>query len=273
MPTHRDSKIQYRTFQQVLDAVADKLPGYDSENLIQPSQMIRVVTRVNAQLGLRITKTHQDVIAIVHGIIRLPLDYRSWNFAYYLTHYNTHPIPEHKRLIPNPTRTLDISCRKNICLNKGEDSRIDIIENSATLEHHYQTLSKVTLREHKRLSDRNNHSVEGYIEGNHLHLNVSHGYIYMNYEGLLEDEEGNLLVLDHPLVNGYYELRVVQEILDNMYLNGEDVINKMKLIEARLKEAKKEAYQVVNTPEFEEFEQAHTANRQAMFRKYYGPFI
>jgi hypothetical protein len=39
----------------------------------------------------------------------------------------------------------------------------------------------------------------------------------------MENEEGDLLVLDHPYCNEYYEYALKQRILENMLFDGENV--------------------------------------------------
>jgi len=55
-------------------------------------------------------------------------------------------------------------------------------------------------------------------------------------------------------------------------MNGEDVAQRMQLIEQRLKGARNNALSVVNTPNFRELQDMWTANRKAMYGKYYYMF-
>ena len=52
----------------------------------------------------------------------------------------------------------------------------------------------------------------------------------------MEDNAGDLLVLDHPYCNEYYEYAVKQRILENMVWQGENVSQQLNLIEGRLRE-------------------------------------
>jgi hypothetical protein len=88
----------------------------------------------------------------------------------------------------------------------------------------------------------------------------------------MEDDNGNLLVPDHDLINEYYEYAFKARILENLYINGEDVAQRMQLIEQRLKTARNNALSVVNTPNFRELEQMWWTNRRAMYSKYYDMF-
>jgi hypothetical protein len=88
----------------------------------------------------------------------------------------------------------------------------------------------------------------------------------------MEDEQGNLLVPDHDLLNEYYEYALKQRILENLFLNGEDVSQRMQLIEAKLKAARNAALSLVNTPNFKEMEKLWWTNRRAQYFKYYDMF-
>jgi len=113
---------------------------------------------------------------------------------------------------------------------------------------------------------------EGWIQGGFLFTTFQTGKVYLNYQGQMEDEDGNLLVPDHDLLNEYYEYAFKSRILENLYMNGEDVAQRMQLIEQRLKGARNNALSVVNTPNFRELQDMWTANRKAMYGKYYYMF-
>jgi hypothetical protein len=88
----------------------------------------------------------------------------------------------------------------------------------------------------------------------------------------MEDEQGQLLVPDHDFLNEYYEYAFKQRILENLFLNGEDVAQRMQLIEQRLKAARNNALTVVNTPNFQEMQKLWWTNRRAQYFKYYDMF-
>ena len=111
------------------------------------------------------------------------------------------------------------------------------------------------------------------IKAGWLHTSFETGKIYLNYQGHLEDEEGNLLVVDHDMINEYYEYAVKQRIIENLIMNDEEVNpQKMQLIEGRYREARKNAKSIVNTPNFAELRELFKANRNAQYSKYYDMF-
>ena len=88
----------------------------------------------------------------------------------------------------------------------------------------------------------------------------------------MEDDEGNLLVIDHPMINDYYEYAIKSRLLENLLINGEDVSQKLQLVEQRLKIARSAALSIVYTPDFQELKNVWEMNRKAQYGKYYDMF-
>ena len=116
-------------------------------------------------------------------------------------------------------------------------------------------------------------SITGYIKDGWFYTNFETGKLYVNYQGNLQDDEGNLLVPDHEALNEYYEYAVKQRMLENLIMNDEEMNpNKIQLIEQRYRAARNIALSIVNTPNFSELKQLYKANRNAMYGKYYDMF-
>jgi hypothetical protein len=98
---------------------------------------------------------------------------------------------------------------------------------------------------------------------------ISQGIIRVD---VMEDDEGNLLVLDHPVVNEYYEYALKERILENLFLNGENTSQKLQLIQGKLRPARTNALSFINTPDFGELKRVWEKNRKAMYAKYYNMF-
>lgn len=76
------------------------------------------------------------------------------------------------------------------------------------------------------------------------------GQVYINYQGIMEDDEGNLLVLDHPKINFFYEWAFKKTILENLYINGEpDIERRLQYVNTEYQKAKIDAITIVNTPD------------------------
>jgi len=171
----------------------------------------------------------------------------------------------------------DTCIRPRVFMNcKGEKSElIQIINTGQTRT--YSTLLPLRMKTSQEIScDCPNLYVntldEGWIKGGFLFTTLDTCKVYLNYQGAMEDDNGNLLVPDHDLINEYYEYAFKSRILENLLMNGEDVSQRMQLIEGRLKAARNQALSLVNTPNFSELEEIWWTNRRAMHSKYYDMF-
>ena len=113
---------------------------------------------------------------------------------------------------------------------------------------------------------------EGYIKDGYLYVNVKEANVYINYQGELEDEEGNLMVPDHPEINEYYEYSLKERIFENLTLAGDNFGNQFQLASAKVRPARNYALTIVNTPNFSEMYKVWAMNRKAMYSKYYDMF-
>jgi hypothetical protein len=113
---------------------------------------------------------------------------------------------------------------------------------------------------------------QGYLKNGYLFTTFDTGKVYVNYMGEMEDENGNLLVPDHALINDYYEYALKKRIIENLALNGEDVAQRLQLIIPEFKAARNNALSLVNTPNFKEMEELWWQNRRAQYAKYYDMF-
>ena len=113
----------------------------------------------------------------------------------------------------------------------------------------------------------------GFMRNGFVYTSFKSGTLYLNYQGMMEDENGNLLVLDHPLINEYYEYAFKERVLEILMGNNETVnAGFAKLIMSKLREAKAVASGIVNTPDFDELKEIWQMNRTSMFNKYYKMF-
>jgi hypothetical protein len=113
---------------------------------------------------------------------------------------------------------------------------------------------------------------QGWIKHGFLFTTFQESTVYLNYQGQMEDDNGNLLVPDHDLLNEYYEYAFKQRILENLLMNGEDVAQRIQIIEARVRTARNNAMSLVNTPNFRELYDIWWTNRRAQYSKYYDMF-
>tara|TARA_R110002126_G_scaffold147158_1_gene293179 strand:- start:269 stop:1267 length:999 start_codon:yes stop_codon:yes gene_type:complete len=112
-----------------------------------------------------------------------------------------------------------------------------------------------------------------WIKDGYIYTNFQEGNLYLNYQGMMEDDEGNLLVVDHDLLNEYYEYAVKQRILENLILNDVTVSQlKIQLIEKGFTTSRRNAISLVRMPDYGDIKKIHEVNRKAQYNKYYNMF-
>lgn len=327
--------LKYRTFDELLHDVMVDLSTFSLENMIEPQQLIKLVKKINYDLGLRINQTRETILDVCHGQVKLPDDFYTFNFASICGNFvehigydgfvggtniqevpyvetpanvdicgpttvncatcnanpcnhtaacpdNTCPATCAPNIIPTEYDPLapygDVCTRPRVFMNctGNKYELIQVISNPGITRVYNQLLPlRMRASENIECGCPNlywNAPNEGWIKGGFLFTTFDTGKVYLNYQGQMEDENGNLLVPDHDLLNEYYEYALKSRILENLYMNGEDVAQRMQMIEQRLRAARNNALSLVNTPNFREMAQMWWINRKAMYSKYYNMF-
>jgi hypothetical protein len=287
-----NTELKYRTFDQLLGEVGTDFVIYNNENMIEPAQLIKVAQKVNYDLGLRIYGTKEKMLEIEHRKVKLPEDFYVLNYAY-LAHTqkvtykaNSGRHTENKIVgydgdgnCPKCYKPeVDCCCEATYaqeCQN-GEKIFVQVIEKRKTETRIYESFERVRISvdtgRKAALDGHNNNEHTAYIKNGFIYTNIESGNLFISYQGALEDSDGNLLVLDHPMINEYYEYAIKQRLLENLYINGEDVAQKLQLVEQRLRPARNNALSIVNTPDFAEMKRNWELNRRAMYARYYDMF-
>jgi hypothetical protein len=327
--------LKYRTFDQLLHDVMIDFNLFSLENMIEPQQLIKLVKKINYDLGLRINQTREVILDVNHGRVKLPDDFYTFNFASICGEFTEHvgydgyvggtniqevPYVETPANVdicapatvncsvcnanpcnhtaacpdntcpatcaPNPIPTEynplapygDVCTRPRVFMNcKGDKYELIQVISNPGLTRVYTQLLPLRMRASENIECECpnlywNAPNEGWLKGGFLFTTFQTGKVYLNYQGQMEDENGNLLVPDHDLLNEYYEYALKARILENLYMNGEDVAQRIQLIEQRLRAARNQALSLVNTPNFKEMAQMWWVNRKAMYSKYYDMF-
>tara|TARA_R100000544_G_scaffold37219_2_gene27987 strand:+ start:11959 stop:12858 length:900 start_codon:yes stop_codon:yes gene_type:complete len=286
---------KYKTFDQLLESVKVDFSTYDLEGMIEPAQLIKVALRVNYDLGLRIQRTNSAIIDVENKKGQMPSDFRTLNFAAICGKYriNTTGVSgtrtEHQPLTWTPEPGYTAPCTdgktcKDVCIVQPckDDSSKDFMI--------VQRINQSTFREFSTFMPLRITDVSGThcttecpnlgvtsvdraeLKDGFVLTNFKSGKIFVNYQAALEDAKGNLLVLDHPYCNDYYEYAIKARILENMIFAGENVSNQLSMIEQRLRASRNNALGFVNTPNFEEMRKLWEVNRKSQYSKYYDMF-
>lgn len=280
--------LQYRTFESLLEDVKIDLRTLTLENRIDPAQLIKVAMRVNYDLGLRINVTKEAILEVEKGRVRLPEDFYVMNYALMLHQGYETIIPAQGTNVQDVTPTWRPWVEQNscsnvslpeqpVCFSKCNDNTYQIIQVVNQQKRAYRNFVPIRFRNSKFVdcnwpdlfgSERD----EAWIKDGFLYTTVEQASVYINYQGTFTDNNGDLLIPDHPMLNEYYEYAVKKRILENLVMDGENVSAQYQLVAQEYRGVRNNALTIVNTPNFSEMEKLWTMNRKAMYSKYYDMF-
>lgn len=276
--------LKYRTFDELMADVTDDLEAYEDQGLIDPSKLIKVVASVNSELGLKIHQEKEALIEVENFKANLPNDFQILNFA--LLCYKTittsiGPLTHTENKEIDLCTTPEVNLCECETIHKGSCGRrykVVLKVKKEVSEFTELDLVKLVNTSRKNVNDGcfnvgSGSMNEVQIKGDYVYTNFRTGALYINYIGSLIDDEGNLLVLDHPLINEYYEYAVKRRVIENMFLNKDmDVRTRLELLDARLYDARKKALLIKNMPEYSEIQEVFMQNRARFYNKYYKMF-
>ena len=274
------TELKYKKFSQLLDEVLIDFHTFNLEGMIDPQQYIKIALRVNYELGLRIHKSKDIILDIEHGRAKLPDDFYVLNYANLVGKYTVQdPVISGSHVEERVLETIPDTdqCGRVKACTSGCGQYYNLVQTFKSEVRTYEEFFPLQVGKAKVVSeDCPNIEVKSankaQIRDGFMFTNMETGKVHLNYIGNMEDDEGNLLVLDHPLINEFYEYAIKQRILENLMMNGEDVAQKIQLVEQRLRAARNNALTVTNTPDFAEMRKLWETNRKAMYGKYYNMF-
>lgn len=280
-------ELVYKTFDELISEVAVDFKMYNAEGYIDPAQLIKVAQKCNYDLGLRINMTKETIIEIDNGKAKLPDDFDVLNYALLLDKYVEQEViitgtqREDVAIVPDQYCSrcghTSVICKCHTVITNDCGTHFQVIEKYKTQTRVYEKFERLHFKRNSRVSkvcsdSSINSSKSAELKNNHVYIPVDTGKIYISYQGAMEDEDGNLLVLDNPVVNEYYEYAIKERLLENLYFNGEDVERKLNLAQQKLRIARNNAKSLVNMPDFDELKKVHDMNRKVQYHKYYNMF-
>lgn len=303
-------ELQYRKFDDLLNEVYIDLPSLTREGMVEPAQLIKIAQTCNYEMGLKIYKTKETLLVVEHGRTKLPSDFHMLNYAVLCSHYR---ICEpgtfsglHTEDVYTPISQSDVYHhsieRSDVCENNLLPSdpwhqdkcfvtcngkmEVNVIEYHSNEIREYSSFEQIRMVPSKEASSFcvntsfRNAPHTGSIKDGFLWVPTmrerggnGHGRMYICYLGAMEDEDGNLLVLDHPKINEYYEWALKERILQNLYLNGEtDLLQRWQMAKKERDSARIQALSITTMPDFYELRQVIESNRRVQYHKYLHPF-
>jgi hypothetical protein len=283
--------LKYRTFDSLLEDVKMDLRNLSADTSIEPAQLIKIARKCNYDLGLRIQKTKETVLEIEKGKARLPEDFQVMNFALMCGNYTVVEVPAQgtnvQEVVPgyrpwiesNTCSDCNGTAPETTCMTECNQS-YKLIQMVNTVRREFTTFSPITFRSSQFIdvdcpntcSPRWQNKDEAYIKDGWVYTNFTDGNVYINYQADMVDDEGHLLVPDHPMLNEYYEYSLKKRILENLVMDNVNVTGQYQLVSAEHRVARNAAFSIVNTPNFSEMMKVWAMNRKAMYSKYFNMF-
>lgn len=292
--------LSYRTIDQLLDSIRIDLGSFQQAGDIDAAPLIKLAQKINYELGLKIYMPKETILEIVHNKAKLPADFYQLQLALLCSSYreiSTAPWNGNvwlEEVVKEPTKTNCDICNvehvgqcpivvenpyiqgktRSFCNGEGEVKVLQYCQSSVSCYENFERLYIEPTRNASAFcvnSQFKGACNQGQIVGNFLETSVNCGKVYIAYLGQLEDEDGNLLVLDHPTINLYYEYRLKKAVLENLYINGDDMIQRLQYIDRELENYRQQALSIANTTDFRELVRMAQVIRQMTNRRYAFP--
>lgn len=277
--------VKYKTFDQLLEELNIDLASPSMSKTIEPQTLIKVARKVNYDLGLRIERTSTEVIDVMNYKAKLPENFSTLNFALLCGSYTvTTPVIQGTQVEEVIVNQGNCGSEEDCtvpytCLNDC-GGYVQLIQRFKTETRTYSQTFPLQLSEGKNVectcpNTKMRSPNQGYIKDGYLYVSFETGTVFIDYQTTMEDEQGNLLVVDHPLINEYYEYALKERIYENRLLNGDvgqETQLQLQLLASKLLLAKRQAMSLVNTPNFAELKKIWEINRKAYNHKYVDMF-
>ena len=243
-------------FSELMASVMEDIPVYADANLVDESKIIKVIARCNSQLGVRGHRVKTKLIPIVNGQATLPVDFYKVqsalgvhsheceynNFITIEDEYKLIDIPRVKNELVFAHLNVEnlwvpvVDCNGTTMYNSCTEQTKDIRRSPVV-----QKARKISYVHRLHLKNSSspyvsiycpNHTSEYQIDFDEgvILANYNEGEILLTYlADLIDDETGELLILNHPKLYGYYEYSAKAKALEDIFMNSEaDVQTKMQ---------------------------------------------
>lgn len=276
--------VSYKTFDSLMAEIEDDLSSLSAEGYLFPDKYYKIVETCNSKLSVKINPIKEDVITVKNGKGKLPKDFKLLNSAYlcisYLDGSTTTDSYNREYIKPNKYSLKDISTSCNV-LTTIEDSKG--VMSFVVLKKSSQTWFRINQIVSLHVQNSDSYCASSCLRGfsnlrniqiikeddDYYIISAIDGEVYISYTSQMTDDEGNLLILDHPLVQEYYEYAIKERIYEDLWLNGiEEYQNKLAYMSEKLRKAKIEALSFVRMFDFSELKQVYFDNRKLMKMKY-----
>lgn len=278
--------IKYKTFSQLMSSVEQDISTFADEGYMDRGRFIKEAKRVNNELGVKINREQEVILDVENYKAQLPEDFQQLQLALacHVAYVKT-PIfrgtqtESHSEKIEcntvlktktfNPSECRE-GCGNDIWITQKQGAKIETFTHLEKLQLTNRAKSRCTddcFNRHFRT-----HNVID-IQEDEVTFSFREGKVYINYLADMISEDGDLLILDHDLVNDYYEYAIKKKFFENMKINKEgDFLQEYQMMKQELREARTRALSFINTIEYNEIVEVFLENRKRFYKKYIDYF-
>lgn len=271
---------KYRKGREIIDQVAEDLSSYDDQGLIDYTKLYKVLRKCNAALGEKINPEKEEVVQIKNFRGYLPEDFYNLNFAFICRErtFNVKPPQgfhvEYKTICKheNKCKPCLTECDNDYVIFQYLDDNWTQYKNLELVRVDPKSFSKCKA-DCPNLFAKSGNEFEIADDGM-ITTNFETGAIYLNYVGNLEDLDEDLLIIDHPLVEPYYEAELIRQILKNIVYNKDgEVVQLYGDAKIEASRARTQAMNFINMPEYTEIRDLYQNQRKRLYDKYFRPIL
>lgn len=298
---------EYIRLSQVMASVRSDLQLYDDANMVDEDRCIKIVMECNEKLGQRIYKSKSCKIQVEDYRGTMPSDL--WKIenifalstttnkgltysegggiigATQITYTDYVPPKILSKDVSNLKCATETSCNIDNPCSTGCNSCSSKITYLTQEQKHYLeynntqliplTLSISTLNNCVDYSPcskyKGDYSVN--IEDGEFEFSFKTGIVYLSYLGNMINEDGEVLIPFHPMLNQYYEFAIKEKILQDIYLNTQaDVLQKLQYVSLEKSKHYYDAYSYTQTSKAGQYAKMRKQREMEYYNKWYKMF-
>jgi hypothetical protein len=262
---------------------------YDDAGMIDEDKVIKIVAECNEKLGMKIYKPRECMLTVDNYEAESPRDlhkienllgteiYQIANlnpdFGTRLLEYTSEKPKDDTHIITYGKMGCVDSCNNCYWV---KDKRPHTTDQVLTFERFIPLQLSPAI--HNSCTDyspcssqKREYKVD--LEEEKFKFNFQKGSVYLSYIGKLLSNDGEIQLPFHPKLNPYYEYAIKEKILEDILLNSEaDVVNKLRYINEKKREAYAIAWDFANTREVNEWSKIQKKRQQNYYKQWYSAF-
>lgn len=271
---------QYKTYDSLIADIQDDLNFLDEERYITPDKYIKVAQTCNKKLSVKINPIKEDLITIKKGLNKLPDDFYLLDKLFMCTsYYELDYTSEFQKFASKNVSYTFKDVERNCSFNGQNSISLSFAVRKRQINKWINVTSLSTVRIEDSINCVNSkiktnsytpYSIKIIRQGEDLYLESNFdAEVYIIFVSKMQDDEGNLLVLDNPAVNEYYEYAIKARIYEELWLNGiEEYANKLSYVNEKLRVATIDALNYARMVDFADLKQVYFDNRKRMYLRY-----